>query len=374
MSRRDTPSSHYDIIIVGLGPAGATLARLLGPHLRVLAIDKKTDDEDRSFKKPCGGLLAPDAQNVLARFGLTLPSHVLVSPQIFAVKTIDTDTRQTRYYQRFYLNLDRHRFDQWLVGLIPARVEVRKGASFKSLVKNEAGYRVTFHQGGVDFKADATHVVGADGASSAVRSALYGARQNIRHYVAIQQWFRDEHAEPFYSCIFDPDTTDCYAWGLSKNEHFIFGGAFPQKRCRERFEQLKERAKQFGFHFGEPLKTEACMVLRPSGLFDCRAGKNGGFLIGEAAGFISPSSLEGISHAMGSALTLSKILNEKKRAPNRSYFLRTLPIRVRLFLKNVKIPFMYFKPLRWLVMATGIRSIDMAVAQKNNNHITSKSP
>jgi flavin-dependent dehydrogenase len=354
----------YDIIIVGLGPAGSTLARLLSPRFKVLALDKKSGDAQGGFKKPCGGLLAPDAQNVLARFGLTLPSHVLVSPQIFAVRTIDTTTRLIRYYQRFYLNLDRHCFDRWLISLIPPHVEVRKDACFKSLARNDsgAGFDVTYHQGGADFTVSAKHVVGADGASSAVRGALYGARQNIRHYVAIQQWFRDEHAGPFYSCVFDPDTTDCYAWGLSKNESFIFGGAFPPKNCRARFERLKERMRQFGFRLGEPLKTEACMVLRPSGLFDCRAGRAGGFLLGEAAGFISPSSLEGISYAMSSALTLGKILNGNSRAPNRVYFLRTLPIRLRLFIKNLKIPFMYFKPLRRLVMATGIHSIDMTAA------------
>lgn len=359
------PASHYDIIIVGLGPAGATLARLLSPRFRILAIDKKAGDAQDGFKKPCGGLLAPDAQKILARFGLTLPSHVLVSPQIFAVRTIDTDSRRTRYYQRFYLNLDRHRFDQWLISLVPPHVEVRKGAYFKSLVKNGAGYDVVYHQGGADFAASAKYIVGADGASSAVRGALYGGRQDIRHYVSIQQWFRDEHAAPFYSCIFDPDTTDCYAWGVSKNEHFIFGGAFPPRRCRERFERLKERMSRFGFRFGAPLKTEACMVLRPSGLLDCRTGEAGGFLIGEAAGFISPSSLEGISYAMGSALKLGRIFNGGSRSPNRGYFVHTLPIRLKLFLKNLKIPLMYFKPLRRLVMATGIRSIDMAAAPES---------
>jgi flavin-dependent dehydrogenase len=358
---------RYDIIIVGLGPAGATLARLLSPRFKILAIDKKSGDAEGGFRKPCGGLLAPDAQNVLARFGLTLPASVLVSPQIFAVKTIDTGARRTRYYQRFYLNLDRHRFDQWLISLIPPRVEVRKDACLKSLVKTGAGFDVTWHQDGADFTAGATYIAGADGASSAVRRALYGGRQNIRHYTAIQQWFHDEHAGPFYSCIFDPDTTDCYAWGLSKDGHFVFGGAFPPKHCRGRFERLKERMGQFGFRFGAPLRTEACMVLRPSGLFDCRTGREGGFLLGEAAGFISPSSLEGISYAMGSALTLSKILNGNSRSPNRGYFLRTLPVRARLFLKNLKVPFIYFKPLRRLVMAAGIKSIRMAGAPETRS-------
>ena len=31
----------YDVAVVGLGPAGSTLARLLSPKLKVIGIDKK---------------------------------------------------------------------------------------------------------------------------------------------------------------------------------------------------------------------------------------------------------------------------------------------------------------------------------------------
>ena len=78
----------FDIAIIGLGPAGATLARLLAPRFRVAAFDRKGRD-GQGFQKPCGGLLAPDAQKALARFGLTLPKTLLVDPQIFSVRTID---------------------------------------------------------------------------------------------------------------------------------------------------------------------------------------------------------------------------------------------------------------------------------------------
>ena len=51
----------YDIAVIGLGPAGAAVARLLGKSFKIIAIDKKNGGEDNSFKKPCGGLLATDA-------------------------------------------------------------------------------------------------------------------------------------------------------------------------------------------------------------------------------------------------------------------------------------------------------------------------
>ena len=117
----------FDIIIIGLGPAGATLARLLDKRYSVAVIDKKQTKE-KGFRKPCGGLLATDAQKALSRFDLTLPKHVLVDPQIFAVRTIDLDGGNTQHYQRFYINLDRHKFDLWLKSLIPDHVEIFEDA------------------------------------------------------------------------------------------------------------------------------------------------------------------------------------------------------------------------------------------------------
>ncbi|HKK95992.1 MAG TPA: hypothetical protein VJ916_06755 [Anaerovoracaceae bacterium] len=49
---------NYDIIIIGGGPAGSTLARLLDKKLSVLLINYNEK------VKPCGGLLAPDAQGI----------------------------------------------------------------------------------------------------------------------------------------------------------------------------------------------------------------------------------------------------------------------------------------------------------------------
>ena len=66
----------YDAIIVGAGPAGSTLARLLPKDWKILLIDGRVPGG-----KPCGGLLAPDAQKALARFDLTLPKAVLVDPR-----------------------------------------------------------------------------------------------------------------------------------------------------------------------------------------------------------------------------------------------------------------------------------------------------
>ena len=112
----------YDIIVIGLGPAGSTLARLL-KNKKVLAVD----NQNTLNKKPCGGLLAPDAQKLLAHYDLVIPKEVLVSPQIFSVKTMDLESKMIRYYQRYYLNMDRYLFDKYLVSLIPKNINIVNG-------------------------------------------------------------------------------------------------------------------------------------------------------------------------------------------------------------------------------------------------------
>ena len=94
-------------------------------------------------------------------------------------------------------------------------------------------------------------------------------------------------------------------------------------------------------------------------------GEKGIFLIGEAAGFISASSLEGISSAIGSAKTLSGVLNHPRSNPNKRYWQKTLPLRLKLFTKVLKSPFLYRSFLRKLVMKSGIQSIKITETLAN---------
>ena len=64
----------YDIAIIGAGPAGANLARLIdSARYRVLLIDASD-----IRPKVCAGLLSPDAQKLLAHARITLPPSVFV--------------------------------------------------------------------------------------------------------------------------------------------------------------------------------------------------------------------------------------------------------------------------------------------------------
>ena len=345
-------SFDYELAIIGSGPAGATLARLVDSSIRTVIIDKKAETPG-GFEKPCGGLLAPDAQRALSRYDTTLPKEVLVDPQIFSVKTIDLRSGLVRHYQRCYMNMDRHKFDMWLCGMIPPTVKRIEGRCV-DIIPIDGGYSIQYCHDGAHHSVTAKYIVGADGANSIVRNKLF-PNKKLRRYTAIQQWFVCDNQTPFYSCIFDPDTSDCCSWSISKDQYFIFGGAFPVKDSRRRFEVQKQKLMDMGFPLGSPIKTEACMVLRPRSFHDFCTGNSNAFLIGEAAGFISPSSLEGISYAMESADMLSSALLSSN--PEASYRRKTLKLRLKLTIKVLKCPFMYQPFLRRLVMKSGIQSI-----------------
>ncbi len=350
----------YDIAIIGAGPAGATLARLIGKQYKVLLIDKRRLSPASGVEpasKCCGGLLAPDAQKMLAKMGLGLPHHVLAGPQLFAVRTIDLLNGLERYYQRSYLNIDRGRFDQWLLSLVPARTDVRSGCAFRSF--EQAGEGVTIHldQDGKIFHEHARVLAAADGAFSLVRKNTFADRPAPRAYVAIQEWFAADKALPYFTAVFDPEITDFYSWIIPKNDAVIIGSALePGDAAIEKFEHFKKKLRQYGFHWGPRIERKGTTLLRPVKTSQICGGGNIA-LIGEAAGWISPSSAEGISYAFRSAAALAGALRQGLSDFLVRYAVNTRRLRANIFFKNLKSPFMYNPMLRKIVMKSGIKSI-----------------
>lgn len=345
----------YDIAIIGAGPAGANLARLINTNRYHVVLIDASDIR----QKVCAGLLSPDAQEMLARYRITLPPNVLVSPQLSSVRVIDLNDPHIRHYRRAYLNLDRSAFDRFLLGLVPDTVDVIK-ARCHGIERREDGFLLQLHHtDGHAVAVSARYIVGADGASSIVRRSLFADRP-IQKYVSIQQWFPADEIDPYYSCVFDQTTSESCSWIFFKDGQLVFGGAFSPRFCRAAFEEQKRKLIARGIVpakvLAHPLKTEACRVSRPhltKGIF---RGEGGAYLIGEAAGFISPSSFEGISYALSSGEALAKAFDQKENSASilRAYRRKTASLHLKVKGKCLKRPFMYVPFLRKIILKTGL--------------------
>lgn len=74
-------------------------------------------------------------------------------------------------------------------------------------------------------------------------------------------------------------------------------------------------------------------------------------LIGEAAGFISPSSAEGISYALMSGAMLANSINKADNNFEALYNKKVTKLKRNLFVKNLKVLLMYNKlTRRWITL------------------------
>ncbi|MDD2370888.1 MAG: FAD-binding protein [Firmicutes bacterium] len=351
MSREDI----YDIIVIGMGPASSIfLKELDGSKYKTICIDKKSLSGE-GFIKPCGGLLAPDAQKKLAELNLSLPLNVLVDPQIFSVKARDMGMDIERFYQRFYMNMDRSQFDLWLMSKANPEIRQIEKAVVTNIDKIDDYYNVSYIIDNKEFNIKGKYLIGGDGSKSLVRKKFF-KNVTIRQYVCIQEWYQSDKKSPSYMTIFDKDITDSYGWLNYKGVHEILGAAFPKTDSKVRFEKLKTKMIKDGHIFGELTDREVCQVSCPSSVKELCYGGNGIFLIGEAAGFVSPSSLEGLSYAMDSGHLLAKVFNNDNLSVK--YYSKLLkPLRRKLFIKILKNKMLYTPIIRKWIMLSNISTI-----------------
>jgi len=356
----------YDVVIVGGGPAGATVARLAGRGVRTLLVERREDvaGDGPGRGKVCGGLLAPDAQRALAAQGLGVPRGVLVGPQLFAVRALDVPSGRERHYPRHYLNVDRARFDAWLRSLVPPEVEVRRGVRVAALREGADGVEVRIEGRGTVECVRARLVVGADGAGSLVRRLAFPRAPEPRRYVAVEEWFEARAAEACYVAAFDPGATDFYGWAIPKAGAVLVGAAVPAgPGAALRFERMVWTLRRAGLRLGSALGREGALLYRPHHPGALVTGGGRVALVGEAAGLVSPSSGEGISYALesGAALAAGLLSGDVEGALGR-YRAAVAPLRRKVLSKIVKGALLDRALVRRLALASGLGAVPVGEA------------
>ncbi|MBN2695004.1 FAD-binding protein [bacterium] len=367
--------SNYDIAIIGAGPAGSTFAKIVSSKFNVVIIEKRDLMVENSnlfdIEKSCGGLLTSDAQEMLKKMGLVIPSYVLDSNQLFSIHAIDLYHGKKAIYPRDYLNINRVAFDKWLFSLIPKSIDKKIGYYLEKIEKIDNSINFTIRKNGVYEQHSCKYLIGADGAFSKVRKYLK-PEQNPSIYSTIQDYYKADLKLNHFVAFFHPQLTDFYGWIIPKESHNIIGLSFKEKtqhnlnkKSVEYFNSIDARVsfmkekmvKYYPFLENKKFLRKGSIHFRPNSLKEIFLGNENIFLIGEAAGWISPSSAEGISFALETGVILAELFNKSTKNLLSTYIKKTTHIKRRVFFKTIKSPFLYSSGIRNLIFSTKLGQI-----------------
>mgnify|MGYP000337878245 CR=1 FL=1 len=244
--------------------------------------------------------------------------------------------------------------------MVPSGVDIRFSCRLKSYASEGNYFSITLIQENKLYVEKARILVGADGASSKVRAQSFPRSLYPEKYFAIQEWVQADRNLPYFSSFFDPEITDYYCWTIPKGDHLIIGAALrPKEETAEKFKLLKRKLRNHGFQFSKTVYREGAYILRPLRMRQLSTGTKGIALLGEAAGWISPSSAEGISYAFRSALLLAEALRSTPDDFEKRYYQKTRALRRNIFFKNFKSHFIFNPRLRKAVMRSGLQSMEV---------------
>lgn len=297
-----TLDSHYGTIVVGAGPAGILAAVYASAHGSVLLIESMSLPR----KKSCGGMLNEYSQEFLSRYS-ALPVSLVCEPEYINFRYFNWDMNAKKPTKLRFLNVDRVKFDDWLLSMLPSNVTVLAETRFCSCTQNASSVTVTLRSS-LDTQAPKQTVscdflIGADGPRSTVRRSLPVSQLTL--YKTLQEFLPAQGMEPYFDCIYSKKLGNNYGYGyiIPKDDTAIVGSVFfpGSKNCLEAHQNAVNEFRSY-YHFGteQERPREAWTAVKVNSTKDIVGGYGRVLLVGEAGGIMSPSSGEGISFAMNS--------------------------------------------------------------------------
>lgn len=316
---------EWEVIVVGGGPAGSTAARFLAEEgCPVVLVDKATFPRE----KCCAGLLC---REVFQTFGELAPlKDEAVEVPFHKFDFHDNSFSRCASYGDGeeilgYLVL-RKKFDALLLSLArKAGAEVLEGKEVVGVEQDFDG--VAVHLEGAE-SLEGKYLIGADGINSVVARDTGLDQKKKEHQPAICisidiPWGEDRmngffgekrtiHVIPAYSFI------PGYAWLFPKKEHICLGlgGALAQtKSLNQRFVSLVKDLKSENLIPAGMEMERPQTALNPVGDFHyiSRVCNPRVVLVGDAGGFVTETSGEGISPGMRSGQVAAWVVLEARK-------------------------------------------------------------
>jgi len=311
-------SSHPDVLVVGAGPGGCAAAKYcVEKGLETVLIEKKTLPRD----KVCTGMIMGTWAFELIKeaFG-QIPSSILASPPELTGHRLYVAGADVHTLKTHTLLAWRKDLDGWFVRQAKdSGVSVRQNARATRLVMDGERIRVDLIQNGTPHTLFPRFVIGADGATSIVRKAVFPDLK-VPYSGPVRVWYQTELTlDKNYIHWFFPKRLPRPRFNVNqKNGIVLLEGA----GVKALSEEIEKALEPYGFDPAlKPIKKDGCAIaLLHQPLIDGRfaPAKKNVLLVGDAAGLILPITFEGIGSAiksgMAAARSIAQSTNRKKDA------------------------------------------------------------